>query len=110
MMKSIVLTTFFAAVALLAFHPSIEMDPVEQSVTVTLTLMPEAAAQNRRADYRRQGRRVARRTARRTTRRQNYYNSLPGGCVQRGSHYYCGGVYYQPVVQGGRTVYIIVNP
>ena len=57
-----------------------------------------------------QNRRVARRTARRTTNRNDYYNSLPAGCVRRNAYWYCGGVYYQPVVQNGTTVYVIVNP
>ncbi|MEM0905952.1 MAG: hypothetical protein AAGJ94_01220 [Pseudomonadota bacterium] len=55
-------------------------------------------------------RRVARRTSRRTARRTAYRNSLPGGCVRRNAYYYCGGVYYQPVVQNGVTVYVVVNP
>lgn len=54
-------------------------------------------------------RRVARRTARRTTRRNDYINTLPAGCVRRNAYWYCGGIYYQPVVQNGRTVYIVVN-
>jgi hypothetical protein len=62
----------------------------------------------------RPARRVARRTARRTTRRTsariNYYASLPAGCVLHGAYHYCGGVYYQPVVQDGATVYVIVTP
>lgn len=53
---------------------------------------------------------TARRTARRTTRRVVRRNTLPAGCVRRGAYYYCGGVYYQPVVEGGATVYIVVNP
>lgn len=57
-----------------------------------------------------QDRRVARRTARRTSARQNYYHSLPAGCVRRNAYWYCAGVYYQPVVQNGTTVYVIVNP
>ncbi len=57
-----------------------------------------------------QDRRVSRRTARRTTNRNTYYNALPAGCVRRNAYWYCGGVYYQPVVQNGATVYIIVNP
>lgn len=67
-----------------------------------------------KAGYRAQSRRVARRTARRTSRRvnrrYNYYNALPAGCLLRGAYYYCGGVYYQSVVQDGATVYIIVTP
>ncbi len=57
-----------------------------------------------------EARRVARRTARRTTRRVNRRNSLPAGCPLRGLYYYCGGVYYQNVVQDGATVYIVVTP
>ncbi len=53
---------------------------------------------------------VARRTTRRTVRRIRYYNALPVGCYWRAPYHYCGGVYYQPTVQNGQTVYIIVNP
>jgi hypothetical protein len=35
---------------------------------------------------------------------------LPAGCAWRAPYHYCGGVYYQPVVEGGATVYIVVNP
>ncbi len=60
------------------------------------------------------GRRVARRTARRTSRRtsarMNYYQTLPARCVWRPPYHYCGGVYYEPVVQSGVTVYVIVTP
>ena len=53
---------------------------------------------------------VARRTTRRTVRRINYYSALPTGCYWRAPYHYCGGVYYEPTVQNGRDVYIIVNP
>ena len=57
------------------------------------------------------GRRTARRTARRTTRRTvRRLTVLPAGCAWRAPYHYCGGVYYQPVVEGGTTVYIVVNP
>ncbi|MEO0761460.1 MAG: hypothetical protein AAFZ09_06575 [Pseudomonadota bacterium] len=70
-----------------------------------------AAAQSIRAQSRRVSRRTARRTSRRTTARHNaYINTLPGGCVLRAGYHYCGGVYYQPVVQSGATVYVVVNP
>lgn len=52
---------------------------------------------------------VDRRVARRTARRTAYRTSLPGGCVRRNAYWYCGGVYYQPVVQNGATVYVVVN-
>ena len=55
--------------------------------------------------------RVARRTARRTSRRvARRHAVLPGGCPLVGLYYYCGGVYYQPVVESGQTVYIVVTP
>lgn len=53
---------------------------------------------------------VSRRTTRRTVRRMRYYNALPAGCYWRAPYHYCGGIYYQPVVQDGQNVYIIVNP
>ncbi len=36
--------------------------------------------------------------------------TLPRGCPLVGLYYYCGGVYYQSVVQDGSTVYIVVTP
>ncbi len=61
--------------------------------------------------YRGHTRRVARRTARRTSRRVSRRHAvLPRGCPLVGAYYYCGGVYYQPVVQSGTTVYVIVTP
>lgn len=38
-----------------------------------------------------------------------YINSLPYACPYVGAYYNCGGVYYQPVMQDGTTVYIIVE-
>ena len=56
-------------------------------------------------------RHAARRTVRRTTRRTvSRLTVLPAGCAWRAPYHYCGGVYYQPVVEGGTTVYIVVNP
>jgi hypothetical protein len=39
----------------------------------------------------------------------NYINRLPYACPYAGAYYNCGGVYYQPVMQGGTTVYVIVQ-
>jgi len=39
-----------------------------------------------------------------------YLAALPVGCPLVGLYYYCGGVYYQSVVQDGSTVYIVVTP
>jgi hypothetical protein len=85
----------------------------ERAAGGTATLVPgiaTAEAGPRLRQNRRVARRTARRTARRVNRRQNYFNALPGGCVLRAGYHYCGGVYYQPLVQGGRTVYVVVNP
>ncbi|MBK9323814.1 MAG: hypothetical protein IPM97_12870 [Bdellovibrionaceae bacterium] len=51
---------------------------------------------------------VARRTTRRVIRRGAYVAALPGGCAYYAPYYNCGGVYYQPEVQGGNTVYVTV--
>ncbi len=59
---------------------------------------------------RRHARRTTRRVARRTTRRVIRRHSLPYGCAWRAPYHYCGGVYYQPIVESGTTVYIIVYP
>ena len=56
-------------------------------------------------------RRAVRRTSRRTSRRvARRHSALPHGCPLVGAYYYCGGVYYQPVVENGSTVYIVVTP
>ncbi len=54
--------------------------------------------------------RTTRRVARRTTRRVIRRHTLPGGCVWRAPYHYCGGVYYEPIVESGTTVYIVVYP
>ena len=59
---------------------------------------------------RRHARRTTRRVSRRTTRRVVRRNSLPHGCAWRAPYHYCGGVYYEPIVESGTTVYIIVYP
>ncbi len=59
---------------------------------------------------RRHARRTTRRVARRTTRRVIRRHSLPYGCAWRAPYHYCGGVYYEPIVESGTTVYIIVYP
>ena len=89
----------------LGMHPKVE-SPSDASTTSLTITHQTAEAQN----YRAQSRRVSRRTARRTTRRHSYIRSLPAGCVLRGAYHYCGGVYYQPVVESGATVYIVVTP
>ena len=56
------------------------------------------------------GVRTTRRVARRTTRRVVRRNTLPHGCAWRAPYHYCGGVYYQPVVENNVTVYVVVYP
>ena len=79
----------------------------------------EAEARGRRGGIsRREARGISRRTSRRVNRRINrrhhYYRSLPVGCariVLGGVRYWdCGGIYYQSIVESGKTVYIIVTP
>ncbi len=55
-------------------------------------------------------RRATRRVARRTTRRVIRRHTLAAGCLWRAPYHYCGGVYYQPIVESGATVYIVVYP
>ena len=83
---------------------TIESSPNLSIAPLTLGLgLSEAHAQYGQA------RRVSRRTSRRTTRRVNYRQSV-AGCSPYNAYYNCGGVYYQPVVQDGTTVYVVVNP
>ena len=67
------------------------------------------AQRKRRARNRRQNRRVARRTSRRTARRVARRTSI-AGCRPWRTYWNCGGVYYAAVVEGGTTVYVVVNP
>lgn len=102
---SLVKTCLIAAAVAIGWGGTVALPTNGNNTGVPVVGVASAVAQ-----VRGEVRRTARRTARRTTRRQNYYNALPGGCVRRGAYYYCGGVYYQPIVQNGATVYIIVNP
>ncbi len=55
-------------------------------------------------------RRTSRRVARRITMRVIRRHTLPAGCAWRAPYHYCGGVYYEPIVESGTTVYVVVNP
>jgi hypothetical protein len=70
---------------------------------------PAAEAQERN-----EVRREVRRTIRRIERRHQHHRVLPRGCslvVKRGQRsWFCGGIYYQELLDGGKTVYIIVTP
>lgn len=100
-----------AAIVAAAFTMGLSVEPSSRQDTGDVTFSFSGTAHaGSRDEARRVARRTSRRTARRTSARHNYYNSLPRGCPLRGLYYYCGGNYYQPVVQGGTTVYIIVTP
>ncbi|MEM6677932.1 MAG: hypothetical protein AAF675_08675 [Pseudomonadota bacterium] len=105
--RNLLATAILAAAFTLGMglRPEVAVEPATGALSLSVATQG-AEAQT----YRAQSRRVARRTARRTSRRQDYIRSLPAGCVLRGAYHYCGGVYYQPVVQSGTTVYIIVTP
>ncbi len=107
-MRSIPLIAGFVLALGLGFGLTIDAPQPGSGAGVTAVgfTLPTAEA----LPARRVARRTARRTSRRTTARMNYYSSLPAGCPLRGAYYYCGGVYYQPVVRGGSTTYVIVNP
>ena len=71
-----------------------------------------------RGGFRREVRRDLRQAVRRLERRHDnrhhqYFRALPRGCsivIRHGQRYsFCGGVYYQEVLDGGLTAYIIVN-
>ena len=59
---------------------------------------------------RRHARRTTRRVARRTTHRVIRRHTLAAGCAWHAPYHYCGGVYYQPIVESGTTVYIVIYP
>ncbi len=59
---------------------------------------------------RRHARRTTRSVASRTTRRVIRRHTLAAGCAWHAPYHYCGGVYYQPIVESGTTVYIVVYP
>ena len=54
----------------------------------------------------------ARRTTRRVVVRRAVIRRavLPRSCLWRAPYHYCGGVYYQPIVESGTTVYVVVYP
>ncbi len=93
----------------LVFAGSMDFSTV--SGRLGLTVPAEVTFSKAYGASRGQVRRTSRRTARRTTRRVNRRTSLPSsGCAWRAPYHYCGGVYYQPIVESGTTVYIVVNP
>ncbi len=91
----------------LVFAGSIDLNRVSgpRGVTEAIELTISKAYAGRR-----HARRTTRRVARRITRRVIRRHSLPYGCAWRAPYHYCGGVYYEPIVESGTTVYIIVYP
>ncbi len=86
------------------------MDSNRLSGRSEMTVPVEVTFSKAYAASRGQVRRTSRRTARRTSRRVSRRHSLPSSCAWRAPYHYCGGVYYQPIVESGTTVYIVVNP
>lgn len=101
MKKTKLLSIFAVALTVGLFTGSVNM--VKFGTGAALSIVTDSAY----AAPRHAARRTARRTTRRTVRRLTV---LPAGCYWRAPYHYCGGVYYQPVVEGGTTVYIVVNP
>ena len=101
MKKAKLLSVFAVALAVGLSAGSINVSKIGTGAALSV-LTDSAYAAPRHA-----ARRTARRTTRRTVRRLTV---LPAGCAWRAPYHYCGGVYYQPVVEGGTTVYIVVNP
>ena len=109
--KSFITKVLIGAVAAIAaFSAEIEIRDVGGArLDVTLAI-PAAEARVGRPATPLSVAGVTRRTTRRTVARISYYSALPAGCYWRAPYHYCGGIYYEPVVQGGQTTYIIVNP
>ena len=107
------LMTMGAAALGLALGMSIGADSRSSSNTTDVAglfgLGISKAQAGRRGRARRSTRRVVRRTARRTTRRVARRTSIANCTVWR-TYWNCGGVYYAAVVEGGVTVYVVVNP
>ncbi len=100
------LKSFTAAMFSVVIGLSVSVQPVPTATNFLGSIpfkLSEAKAQYGQA------RRVSRRTARRTTRRVARRTSI-AGCSPYRAYYNCGGVYYQPVMESGTTVYIVVNP
>ncbi len=91
----------------LVFAGSIDLNRVlgPRGVTEAIELTTSKAYAARR-----HARRTTRRVARRTTRRVIRRHTLPHACAWRAPYHYCGGVYYEPIVESGTTVYIVVYP
>ena len=103
MARSNRLVIYSLSILILGIAGNLSLEPRkgEGAAGLELTLGPSAAHAAPRN--------VARRTARRTTRRVVRRTSV-AGCSPYRAYYNCGGVYYAPVVEGGVTVYVVVNP
>lgn len=97
------LATTIAATALFA-------DPVQTIKQGNLSASEALAYDKDRG----QARRTVRRTARRIERRQTRLATLPPHChavyVDSSKLFLCDDLYYRPVMESGRTVYVIATP
>ncbi len=99
-----------AVAAIVAFSAEIEIRGVGGARSDVTLAVPSAEARIGRPATPLSVAGVARRSTRRAVRRTYYYSALPAACYWRAPYHYCGGIYYQSVIQEGATVYIIVNP
>jgi len=113
-MKNIYMSCLAIMIALGAWM----LDPVkivtQQEFTTTAAMAFGRSRGQVRREVRGISRRTTRRAVRRIERRHNYYYTLPRRCIRialGGTRYWdCGGVYYQSILESGKTVYIIVTP
>ncbi len=86
---------------------SIDLNSVlgPRGVTEAIELTISKAYAGRRGHGHRTARRVARRTI-----RVIRITTLPRRCAWRAPYHYCGGIYYEPIVESGTTVYLVVYP
>ncbi len=106
-MRKLLIAASTVIACALVFAGSMDFDTVSgrSGLTMPVEVMFSKAYAGK-AHVRRSSRRVARRITRRFVRRHR----LPSGCAWRAPYHYCRGVYYQPIVESGTTVYIIVYP
>ncbi len=99
----------------LGFAGNLEVNKISGTSGSTKTFevaVSKAYAAKKRKRARRTKRQTKRRNKRIRRRARHVRRArLPGGCAWRAPYHYCGGIYYQPVVESGTTVaYVVVYP
>ncbi len=95
----------------LGFAGNLEVNKISGTSGSTKTF-EVAVSKAYAAKKRKRARRTKRRNKRIRRRARHVRRArLPGGCAWRAPYHYCGGIYYQPVVESGTTiVYVVVYP